>query len=342
MNRFFSFLFVVCLSLVSCQDDIYTKKKFVQEIELTSSQYMLDQVQFRYPYRIRMYGNKLFIMDLHGDENYIYTFSYPDLHYLRTYGKKGSGPNEILDCKNIRIDENGHLWMLDSNKNILVCFSDTEQYEIPLPRSLIRTLDFDLIGNSQFVVPDYKGESRCKVINKSGEIVEEYGEIPSLKYQNSRTDIALAQAWRSFLDYNPENGILAIATQLGEVIEIYDALHDSLIATICGPDGEPKYLRNNGFAKPNGIMGYSDVQVGSKAIYALFWGQTLKDIQHGKVTHEGGNRLEVFDLHGNLTKVYLLDRYITGFQIDEKTQTILALDPNCNQPLVEYCNLKSQ
>ena len=33
---------------------------------------------------------------------------------------------------------------------------------------------------------------------------------------------ALAQAWRSFIDYNPDNGILAMATQLGEAIEIYN------------------------------------------------------------------------------------------------------------------------
>lgn len=38
---------------------------------------------------------------------------------------------------------------------------------------------------------------------------------------------ALAQAWRSFLDYNPHDGVLAMVTQLGEVLEVYN-LKDSM------------------------------------------------------------------------------------------------------------------
>ena len=30
----------------------------------------------------------------------------------------------------------------------------------------------------------------------------------------------LAQAWRSFMDYNPNNGILTMATQLGQVVNV--------------------------------------------------------------------------------------------------------------------------
>ena len=53
--------------------------------------------------------------------------------------------------------------------------------------------------------------------------MHKFGVIPTVDegaLRNVRP--ALAQAWRSFIDYNPRNGILAVATQLGEVLEIYN------------------------------------------------------------------------------------------------------------------------
>ena len=57
--------------------------------------------------------------------------------------------------------------------------------------------------------------------------MHKFGVIPTVDEDALRNvRPALAQAWRSFIDYNPRNGILAVATQLGEVLEIYN-LKDS-------------------------------------------------------------------------------------------------------------------
>ena len=71
--------------------------------------------------------------------------------------------------------------------------------------------------------------------------MHKFGVIPTVDedaLQNARP--ALAQAWRSFIDYNPRNGILAVATQLGEVLEIYN-LKDSTHVVCMGPHGEPEF-----------------------------------------------------------------------------------------------------
>ena len=48
--------------------------------------------------------------------------------------------------------------------------------------------------------------------------MHKFGVIPTVDEDALRNvRPALAQAWRSFIDYNPRNGILAVATQLGEV-----------------------------------------------------------------------------------------------------------------------------
>ena len=98
-------------------------------------------------------------------------------------------------------------------------------------------------------------------MNHDGQLISKIGTIPTVKkkaLQNARP--ALAQAWRSFLDYNPHNGVLAMVTQLGEVLEVYN-LKDSTCIVRIGKNGEPEFKISDGYGIPTGIMGFSDVQV---------------------------------------------------------------------------------
>ena len=53
----------------------------------------------------------------------------------------------------------------------------------------------------------------------------------------------IRQVWRSLIDSNPHNGVLAAVTQLGEVLEIYN-LKDSIHTVRIGPHGEPMMVFN--------------------------------------------------------------------------------------------------
>ena len=112
----------------------------------------------------------------------------------------------------------------------------------------------------------------------------------------------MAQAWRSFIDYNRNTGILAIVTQLGQVIEIYDMKEKKRIALINAEKEAPSFGERQSNAIPDGIMGYSDIHVSDSIIYALFWGHSFRDIQQEKIKHQGGNRIQVFDINGNPIK----------------------------------------
>ena len=135
---------------------------------------------------------------------------------------------------------------------------------------------------------------------------------------------ALAQAWRSFLDYNPRNGVLAAATQLGEVLELWN-LRDSTHVVLRGPGGEPEFRVSQGYGLPTGIMGFSDVQVGDSAVYAVFHGRAFRDImqaaQQGETLPDGGKYLYVFSLRGEPLVRYELDHYVYGISVDERTGT---------------------
>ena len=55
----------------------------------------------------------------------------------------------------------------------------------------------------------------------------------------------------------------------------------------------------------------------------------------GRAT-DGGQYIYVFNLQGEPLCKYTLDRYITGFHVDERNKTITATDVNNDQPIVEF------
>ncbi len=335
-------LIVIMISwlLSSCSEYISSIDYFESKTtDLSAKMLSSEKVLTRYPYRIRQQDSVLFVMDLHGTEFYCHRLCFPTMQSKKSFAPRGSGPAEFLDAENIRFDSHGNICLLDANKSRIVILDKTKFdviVQIKLPDKLIRTLDFDLVNDSLFVVPDYTGNHRFILINRDGEIVKSCFSIPVRKKSKKISGILLAQAWRSFISYNQENGILAMVTQLGEVLEIYDIKADSIINIVYGKSGEPDFIDKGAYAVPNGIMGYSDVYVGKKNIYTVFWGRAFKDIRSNPHNPEGGNLIQVFDLIGNPVRQYVLDKYITGFSVDEEAGKIIALDVNSDQPVVEF------
>ena len=97
---------------------------------------------------------------------------------------------------------------------------------------------------------------------------------------------------------------------------------------------------SGGYGIPTGIMGFSDVQVTDRAIYAVFHGRSFKDIardaRNGINYPDGGQFIYVFSLAGKPLKKYVLDHYICGISIDEQRGVIYATDVNEDEPILEY------
>ncbi|WP_294067108.1 BF3164 family lipoprotein [Proteiniphilum sp. UBA1028] len=301
-----------------------------------------DSKYLRYPFRIRQSDSLLYILDLHGPDYYCHTLTFPEMRQNSSLALRGNGPEEFLSIENIRLDSEGTLYLLDANNNTISIrnpLNNNFNKRIHLSKNLIRCLDFALINDSLFVIPDYGGKCRINIVDDSGNIRRQLFKIPTKKRQDPNIpDIVLAQAWRSFLDYNPDNGVLAMVTQLGQVIEIYNLKTNEIINILYGKLGEPEFANQGDYAIPTGIMGYSDVHVGKDKIYTLFWGTSFKDIRKENPYNriEGGNIIQVFSLDGTPLIQYTLDKHITGFSIDENRNTLLGLDVNHEQQIVEY------
>lgn len=338
----------LCLWLASCApappSGSVVYASFPSERRLQGRPVSVDTALFRYPFRVRVQGDRAAVLDLHGTDHFVHLFSYPDFRYVASCARRGEGPEETLSAEDIRW-KGDCLQLLDVNRSELTVWQEAgdtlvRRSRVKLDEGLLRALDFVQGDDTAFLVPDYSGDHRFCVVSPQGRLLRRWGVIPTENaeaLQESRP--ALAQAWRSFLDYNPRNGVLAAATQLGEVLELWN-LRDSTHVVLRGPGGEPEFRVSQGYGLPTGIIGFSDVQVGDSAVYAVFHGRAFRDImqaaQQGETLPDGGKYLYVFSLRGEPLVRYELDHYVYGISVDERTGTFLATDVNRDEPIWKY------
>ncbi len=319
---------------------------FPKERIVTTQEIFVDSVFFRYPYRITIKDNIAIVMDLHNDSYFFHSFTYPGWELIAPFGKRGEGPEEMLSAEMFQFCSADSIWAIDANKMQITrwAISLTEKTvsrveEIALDKNLVRSLDF-YRTDYVFLITDYLGNYRYHEVSHRGNIVRSIGKIPTETNHKQNIYPALAQAWRSFTDYNSQNGVYAMVTQLGEVLEIYD-LKRKTNTIVYGPNGEPQFFtENGGECIPSGIKGFTDVQVTDKYIYAVFDGLSWKERnafrQRGEIPPQGGHYVYTFDFNGEPIQKYILDKNILGIHIDETTSTCFATCVESDNPILTF------
>lgn len=300
-----------------------------------------DSVYLRYPYRMEINGSLAVILDLHPDSCFLHTFTYPEWRYVTSFGSRGEGPEDILSAERVRISSPDSVWVLDSNRCQItrwrISNGNAERVEeIPLDDRLIRTLDFCKTADG-FLVTDYTGNYRYHVLDQYGKIKQSVGSIPTEKNISDENSMALAQAWRSFMDYNPKNGVLAMVTQLGEVMEIFN-LKTGEHHVCYGPGGEPVFSIAQSEAIPKGIKGFNDVVVSDSCIYTVFDGISFKDrireFRSGKKQPEGGKYVYVFGFDGKQKE--RIELFNSAFGLSVLEGELLTTSTDADVPLYVY------
>lgn len=347
MKAIVTFFVLVCL--ISCRQKPGEEFPRYSSFKTTESLYATymepDTILFRYPFRIRIQDDIAVVLDLHNTDHFLHAFSYPDWKHIVSFGRRGQAPEELLSAETIRLVSSDSIWTLDANKMEITRWAidkanrtASREEAFTLDKQLIRTLDFCLEPDG-FIVPDYTGESRYCKVDRNGNLLEAYNVIPTEESYTDIARLALAQAWRSFIDYLPEKQILVMVTQLGEVLEIYNP-EKGTKKILYGSAGEPQFQIHSGEGIPTGIMGFSDVKITEKYIYTVFHGRSFKEIEEayrrGEEPEDGGRTLCVFDHEGHPVAKYNLDHAVYGIDIDETTGTLVATDVNSNHPIIRY------
>lgn len=341
------FYFLLTAILSSCGENLkkhYPRyADFPETIHRQAKVISMDTALFRYPFRIKVKDSIALILDLHHPDYYFHAFTYPAWKPIVSFGRRGEGPEEMLSAETFRFVSPDSIWALDANKMQLTRWqlslatgTAIREEAVDLDKELVRALDFQLTG-SGFLIPDYLGEHRFGETDLAGHLVRSRGYIPTEQRKNEVSRPALAQAWRSFIDLDTEKQLLVMASQLGEVLEIYRLDGDSS-RVVYGPHGEPEFQVSEGYGIPTGIMGFSDVQITDRYIYAVFHGRSFRQINasydRGIKPEDGGRFIYVFDLDGRPVRQYTLDRAIYGIDVHEAEGVIYATDVNRDEPIV--------
>ena len=324
----------------------YSEITFLVTEELQGRVIPIDSIFFRYPYRLKVRGDRVVIEDLHGPDHFYHLFSYPDFHYLHSFGQRGEGPEEMQTVDDFRW--NGQtLWALDNIKSELVCWELNDNRDkmirkerIKLDQATFRALDIVPFQNNSFLIPNYSGDSRFCQVDRNGKLTKKWGEIPTDRKDDlKKYPYAFGYGWHSFIDYSPKNGTLVAATQFGEVLEVWNVKKNTH-KVLKGKLGEPEFKILPEYAIPTGAVGHNDIQVTDRAIYVIYRGVSMKETmlahQKGKPLPEGGKTIRVFSLEGEPLKEYKLDHSVSGIWVMEEEGRIYALDVNSDEPLVEY------
>lgn len=188
-----SLLFLSFFFFISCNHkhkeyakDVLFYSEFPQERELRGEVIELDTALLRYPFRIRIEGDKAIVMDLHGLDHYGHLFQYPSFQYLSSFGRRGDSPTEMLSMENFRLHNHG-VWTLDANKSELtrLDFSSSgdsllRDEAVTLDEDILRPLDFTIYNDTTFIIPDYSGENRLCRVNCNGKLIDKIGSIPTV------------------------------------------------------------------------------------------------------------------------------------------------------------------
>lgn len=306
----------------------------------------IDTALFRYAYRMRVQDDKAVILDLHNADYYYHVFTYPDFHYISSFGKRGEGPGESIYAANIRFAGPGTVWVLDDGKGRMYQYSGIAKGETPtletdilLDKRLFRSLDFDVKDASTVVIPDYSGENRFSWASlSSGELLRKSEQIPVSDQELLKESApAVAQGWNSFISLSPDKRILVSVTQFGDRLDIYDMQSQKHVGKL-GGDGEPEFsVSPEGYGLPAGRICYYDVQVTDKYIYAIYDGRKFKDIiKLADAYKQGGKILRIFTHEGNAVETYVLDRPIAGIYVDETAGLLFGMDVNADEQIVKY------
>lgn len=320
---------------------------FPEIIELKGEGCILDdrQALLRYPFRLRVFDEYLFILDMHNAEEFCHIYDKETFNHIVSFGQRGEGPQEMLQGQTMWVVSLDSIWTLDPGKRQIArwSFSPTDntvaQVEVIQldKQTVIGAHDITLYKDTTWLLPDLSGRSRVWHVGHSGKVIGTTGNIPTRRLIEENSLTPLASAWSAYIHYHQGHDILVVTTQLGDVLEIYN-LQTGNRKTVHGPQGEPVYQTTpQGYAVPTGIMGYSDVQITDRYIYTVFHGRTFKEIAADPMgTEDGGRYLRVFDLKGNPIRCYHLDHAVYGIHVDEEEGIMWATDVNTEEQVVKY------
>ncbi len=343
-------LFLILLALISCNTNHKALDNYFNQssIKLKSKTIKIKNSFYGDAFSIEIYDSLLFLLDSYNNNE----FSLIDIknkQFIKRFGKKGNGPNEIIGVGDIKLDVQNKKWIFLTNNHKLCEYniSDIVNDSIPVFNEVTmfdneKGVPFTAVtlnNNSGFITTGLFHYGKYGIYNYNGKLIKEIGEIKKGPDQEKIDNFLLGMGYQGRLLAHPyENKIvhLSINCDLIEILnynnknnfliksfQTYFPIFSDLINT------DSKAIATSKDNK----LGYTNFAVTSKYIYAPYSGRTF-DKHSGKSFKT--NKIYVFDWELNPVKIFELDYDIWTIAVseDDKKAYSIVLTDNLKMELV--------
>jgi hypothetical protein len=278
------------------------------------------------------YDNKLFVMDIHGENGFMNVIDVQKDSLLFSFAKRGNGPNEYLHIANINIssdDSNGvtigvydpasKRYRIYSYDSLCVHGEKTLPFStLHLPRESRYT---ELISlNSAFIATDLSGKSRFVLFDdslKNERYVCNYRPKPIESIPN--TLHAMAHHGKTVV--SPDRKTIANIIYIAELFSVFHIDHNEVVPAWDYIVKEMDYITDGDRIKGNTPLGYLSAAFGDKYIYGLFCGK--EEDKESFATY--ADEVHVFSQDGKLIKKLHLEMPAFGITIDREKRMLYTI-----------------
>lgn len=253
-------------------------------------------------------------------DTFFYSYSWPDIKFQNSFGRKGSGPEEFV-YPHLSTDRKDMIFVYDNATHTMTEYGWKENAFFinrqikNSSKNLVSSLmaAFDNVFITKNATPNALSLSAIRFLKNKLETVSVFEVEKDLKGESSMHDFAVSNF----------QGNIALVYERSDRIRILkmdsnDQIHD--VISVENP------------SKPNeNIWFYSDVYCDEEYLYALYQG-----IDPSKIGPEFTSKVKVFDWSGELIVQFDLGRPIRKLLIDKDKKFLYALSPLVSEFIFRY------
>lgn len=311
--------------IVSCSDKAKTDMK---EISLDFKPWVVDGLTIGNAYGMLLADSDLLIMDPMADS----LFHWVNLDNLtsKTVGRIGQGPGEFLHFGNFYY-MNGKGGFYDnrmrSSNEVLFSINGIRLVKKVCHKSkhfrLVPTAFNTFIGTGPYE------NGLFSISDSTGKIIKIVGEYPYRDEDERKVpELARAMAYQGDIAISPKGDYLVHAIFMSPIISFYKLLPTDVELLKSQVDCYPTYrpeLGNDSYASAmsrSNILGFIDVAVTDKCVYALLSGRSTEE---AGLSAFMGNEIRVYDWNGNLLNKYICNTDLKALCVSSDDKVVYAV-----------------
>lgn len=298
------------------------------EIQYLKSEIINDSFVFASPKALLSYDSLLIVVDTRLNDSAFHLFRKSDGRFIKSGGRKGEGPGELLMPGTPFVSQTGVLSFWDMYKSKVVEYDLKEittggketyfsEYPIKKEDTFTTYLEVVPLSAGRYL---YNGNTH-KHLGIMGS--DSYVTCPVLPEITSEEERWAVMNY-SKMALSPDRKHLVQATYIGGVVRGFDISNDKVKERFLHLYFKPRYELVDG-AKPTCIkwcdesrMGFESVCATNECIYLLLNGKEARE-------RPFANEILVMDWKGHIIRKMKLDRTVKAIAVDEAANTIYAI-----------------